>query len=213
MACEMRYAEAFDYAILWMCKSVLAGVDTAGAGLVLTDAAKNFTTERVEVGMPVYNPTSHTYGKITAVGTTTVDTTITWTLGDSYQIVKVATDEVAMIESYLQIAAADINAARAAVYGCDCTVSTALDMYMRKLNVIDAAIWHNCPCARPNLSDSMRQNMLFWVTEQLNAIADGTMELCQGYGGRNVPAIGFAQMAWTNWRAAEIIIDAYLRED
>ena len=213
MACELMYASAFDYSLIWQCASIISGIDTAGAGTTLTDATATFLTgDRLEVGMPLYNATANTYGKITSVADTTLGTTITWTLADSYQIAKVEADTVAMIETYLRIAVGDINAARESAAACDCTVSAAMDMYMRKLNVIDAAIWHNCPCARPNLSDTQKQGYLFWITDQLDNIRTGAMELCSGYGGSSVPSVGFAQQSWTDWRAAEIIVDRLLRD-
>ena len=207
----LRYAEAMDYGLIFSCEKLIAGVDTAGAGTTLTDAAASFlSTERLTAGMPVYNITAHLYGKIVTVADTTLVTTINWTLGDSYQIAKMDIDTVALVESYLRIAAGDINAARYSAGAGDCTVSDDMDMFLRKLNVIDAAIWHNCPCARPNLSDGTRQGFLLWITDTLNQIRTGEIELCQGYTGSSFPAISYAQVAWTPWRAAEIVIDRLL---
>ena len=209
----LMYAAAFDYAVFYMCEHLLAGADTAGAGTTLTDAAATFlTTEYLEAGMPLYNATTNEYGKIvTVVSNTTLLTDITWSLGDLYQIAKVSADTVAMIESYLRIGAGDINAVRSAAGAASCAISEELDMYMRKLNVVGAAVLHNCPCARPNLSDGMRQALLMWMNEQLDAIRTGKLELCSGYTGSAYPYIAIAQPGWTDWRRAEILIDRILR--
>lgn len=210
---ELRYAQAFDYGLVWTCEKIIAGMDTAGAGLTLTDATARFLTgDLLTAGMPVYNVTTNQYGKLVTVADTTLLTTITWTIGDSYQIAKMDADTVAMVESFLRIAAGDINAARESAGAGACVVSDAMDGFLRKLNVVGAAIMHNCPCARPNLSDAMRMSYLQWVGEQLTAIRTGDIELCQGYTGASYPAVGFAQMAWTDWRAAEIAIDQMLRD-
>lgn len=212
MACEPRYADAFDYAVIWQCEKLLSGADTAGAGTTLTDATAQFvTTERIEVGMPVYNATTGAYGKVTSIADTTLGTTITWTLGDSYQIAKMERDTVALVETYLRIGAGDINAARSSANACACTIDTGMDMFLRKLNVVGAAVLHNCPCARPNLSDQQRFSLMEWATDMLDKIRTGALELCSGYAGSSYPAVAFAQIAWTDWRAAEIMIDALLR--
>ena len=208
----LLYASAFDYGVFFACEKLISGIDTAGAGTTLTDATATFLTgDYLTAGAPVYNATTHTYGKVLTVAETTLLTTITWTTGDYYQIAKMTADTVAMVELYLRIAAGDINAARYSAGAGDCTISADLDMFMRKLNVIDAAIWHNCPCARPNLSDAMRQGFLLWITDTLNQIRTGELELCQGYTGSSYPAVAFAQQSWTPWREAEIILDQMLR--
>ena len=48
------------------------------------------------------------------------------------------------------------------------------------------------------------------LTDTLNQIRTGEIELCQGYTGSSFPAISYAHVAWTPWRAAEIVIDRLL---
>lgn len=211
MACLQRYAEAFDYAVLWMCEHVDAGLASAGSGAALLVAlTEDFVRGGVTVGMPVYNVTTRTYGKVLTVAATQLVTTNNWAPGDYWQLASIGADAVATIETFLSIAAGDINAARSSVGGCACDVGNEMDAWLRKLNTVSAAILHNCPCARPNLTDEMRFQFMGWVNDSLKAIRTGEIELCSGHTGSAVPAIAFAQMSWTDWRAAEIAVDRML---
>ena len=211
MACLDRYAEAFDFSVMWKCEAIKSGVATAGAGVsTLTTTGVDFTRD-VKVGMPIYNATRGTYGKVTTVAALVLGTSTLWWTGDAYQIALIGANEVATIETFLRIAAGDINAMRASVNGCSCSVSSDLSGYLRKLNVIAAAVIHNCPCARPNISDQMRSELMAWVLSTLQDIRTSKLELCEGHTGADYPAFGIAQQAWTDWRSAEIIIDAMMR--
>lgn len=212
MTCLERYAEALDFAVMWRCTSLQSGAATAGALVsTLTTTGVDFTRD-VEVGMPVYNATRGTYGKVTTVAPLVLGTTTLWSTGDVYQIALIGANEVATIETFLRISAGDINAVRAAVNGCSCTVASMLDGYLRKLNVVAAAVMHDCPCARPNISDQMRSELMSWVLSTLDAIRTSKLELCEGHTGADYPAFATAQQAWTDWRAAEIMVDRIMRE-
>ena len=119
MACLPRYAEALDYATIFLCEHLDAGLTTISpVATTLTDSGADFSRMQVTVGMPVYNATKRTYGKVTSVATTALGTTIAWSTGDVYQIAAIGQDAVATIEAFLAIAAGDINAARSSVGGC-----------------------------------------------------------------------------------------------
>ena len=216
MPCEARYAEAFDYAVWLQCASMQIGFDDSGgaANAFLTDTTQDWAQGifRPTVGMALYNATARTYGKITGVAVTVLTTTNTWSNGDEYRIVEISAAEVATVEMFLEIAASDINVARAASGGCDCVVADTLDAYMRKLNVIDAGIYHHCPCGKSNLSDDQKAAFLLWMSDELTNIRTGETELCSGETGTAWPAMGSAERNLTEWNEAQIIINRELRD-
>ncbi len=120
-------------------------------------------------------------------------------------------EDEAVINNFLRIAASDINAALAASGQCDCTLASWALEYLKKIDVIDAAIYHRCSCARPQLTDEMRQAFLTWMNEQLALIRQGKLELCAGATGAEYPAIGWAEYSFTDYNAAQIIVNTQLR--
>lgn len=215
MACAGRYAEAYDYAVMFGCETPRVGTDDSGAGpnLFLTDTTVDFLNLlQIPELAAIKNATTGTYGKVSAVAPTILTTTNQWSDGDVYQVLALTGREVATIEAYLDIAANDIHMARQANGGCDCTISAAAGEFLRKLNVIDAAIWHQCPCAKPNLSDTDRTAFLQWITNELTNIRQGKVELCEGETGSEFPYVAWAEQSWTPWAGAQIIINRLLRE-
>ncbi len=218
MGCSGRYSQAFDFGIFWCLASLIVGTDdSGGAGLAtMTDSTASFTTgiatSRIEVGMPIYNATKGTYGKITNVAATVLTTTTLWDNGDLYQVLLLGAAQVATIERFLDIAASDVHSALAASDACDCTLAGWATEYLKKLNVIDAAIYHHCPCGSAKLTDTERQSFLRWITEQLNMLRMGKLEVCQGATGADFPAVGWAEQSLTDRNAAQIVYNAFLRE-
>ena len=218
MACNGRFAQAFDFGIFWCLASLVVGTDdSGGAGLAtMTDSTANFSTgvseSRVEVGMPIYNATKRTYGKVTIVAATILTTTILWDDGDLYQVLLLDANKVATIERFLDIAASDIHSALAASGACDCTLASWATEYLKKLNVIDAAIYHKCPCGSAKLTDTERQSFLRWISAELKALRTGNLEVCQGATGADFPAVGWAEQSLTDRNSAAIIYNAMLRE-
>lgn len=119
--------------------------------------------------------------------------------------------EQAAIESALNLAAGDIHAARMTVASCDCSLSEGAEYFLRRLNIIMAAVFRKCPCARVTLSDDERTAYLNWAQERLTAISNGTLELCEGETGTEFPAVGWAEHANTEFSRAETIINAMER--
>ncbi len=218
MGCSGAYAEAFDFGVFWCLASLVVGTDdSGGAGLAtMTDTTANFlpaaTAGRVEVGNPIYNATKKTYGKVTNVAAQVLTTTTLWDDGDIYQISSLGANQVATIERFLDIAASDIHAALAASGACDCALAGWANEYLKKLNVIDAAIYHNCPCGSAKLSDNERLAHLRWISEQLVSLRKGELEVCQGATGADFPAVGWAEQSLTDRNAAQITWHAFLRE-
>lgn len=215
MPCTGRYAEAIDYAVLMRCAGIYAGLDNGGGAgnAFLTDNTVNFVDMEVAVGNPIYNATTGVYGTITAVAATVLQTdTATWSNGNAYRIALMSASEVATVEMYLDLATPAIFAALASVGACSCTFASWANAYLAQLNSLMAAVIHHCPCGRGELTDDMRQAYLEWITQQLELIRTGSIELCSGYTGADFPAIATAEQAWTDWRAAEIIRDRIRRE-
>jgi len=215
MACLERWAEAFDYAVFFACQALEVGYDNSGGGpnAFITNTLAQWTlSPRIQVGAAVYNGTTGVYGVITGVAPTVLQTSgTTWTNGDEYQIANMSGAERVTIETFLRIAASDVNAALRATGACDCSLASDALVYLAKLNIVDAAIWHNCPCGRPDLSDDQRRSFLDWIQSELTNLRTGAIDLCTGSTGLDWPAIGTAQMSWTSWRAAEIIADTARR--
>lgn len=214
MPCSGRYAEAYDYAVMFGCETPHVGVDDSGGGpnAFLTDSTVNFLQIGIPVLAAIRNATTGTYGKVTVAAANVLTTTNSWSDGDVYQVLSLDGREVATIERYLDIAANDIHMARQANSGCDCTLTDAASEYLRKLNVIDAAIWHQCPCANPGFSDQVRQSYLQWITNELTNIRTGKIELCEGEAGSEFPVIGWAEQSVTPWAAAQIILNKLARD-
>lgn len=215
MTCTARYAEALDYAMTWLCDiiSVIGYDDSGGAGnAFLTDTTANFLQYRaLEAGSPIYNATTGTHGLITGVAATILQTTITWSNGDEYWLADMSAEQRVQVEHYLDIAANDIHIARGASGGCDCTLSAFGQGFCKKLNIIDAAVWHECPCAKPTISDERRRDLLFWMNDQLEAIRTVKLELCQGETGSETAARAVAEVNLDQWAEVVIPDNAYLR--
>jgi hypothetical protein len=111
---------------------------------------------------------------------------------------------LATINGYLDIAASDIHMALSSIGACDCTLSAHALQYLKKLNIIDAARLHNCPCAR--ITDEQRRAYTEFINDNLRRIISGEIELCDGYTGSMYPAYGTAEIDYTVFSAPDIII-------
>lgn len=129
---------------------------------------------------------------------------------DEYEVLICAgldTDDagvVAEVNSYLDLAAADVHAALAAVGACDCTLASWAAPYLKKLNIIDAAVIHNCPCGN-RISDEQRRTWTEWLDRQYELIRTGKIALCAGDTSADFPAFATAEHSWTTWNEAGLI--------
>lgn len=217
MACTGRYAEAWQYAAFWCVGSLLKGSDTSAAVLpgnaFLTDSQADFlaTGVKANIGMRVYNLRSGLNGPITAVDVNTLTATgVLWVAGDHYTIVTIDANEIAMIENDLDIVASDIHAALAASNACNCTLAAWAPVYLAKLNIIEAGVFHSCPCADPKLSAENKRTYLQWINDQMDKLRDGRIEVCDGASGSEFPAIDWAEHANNEFSTARLIIKEWL---
>ena len=194
---------------------IKSGAHTGANGaVVLTDASADFKDTvgvAANTGMIMYNITDGSSGAVTAVTATTVTANLSggtdndWDTGDVWRIVPINGVEILRIEHYLDIAASDLHAAMAAANACNCSLATWASVFLKKLNIIDAETYYNCQCYGPKLSDDMRKAYIEWMGQQLSSIVDGTLELCSGQTGSKFPFVGWADQAWTDWNAAQIV--------
>ena len=210
MACSGRYAESLDFASMFCVERLIAGVDAGvGAGhATITDMAGNFIAQHVVAGSPVLNVTTGVYGVVAVGGVANTQlqlTGVTFSNGNSYLVMPISANERATIEHFLNIAAGHIHMALQAANACTCTITAAGLAYLRDLNCMLAAVRHNCSCGGVALQSDMRMAYLRHVNEQLALIRDGSIELCDGYAGKDYPAFGIVERGWTDATAAQII--------
>jgi hypothetical protein len=117
---------------------------------------------------------------------------------------------VTMVENYLDVAAADVHAALAAVGACSCTLAGWAVTFLKKLNIIDAAVIQNCPCGN-TLTNEQKQMFLEWLNGQFELIRQGKIVVCEGETGSEYPAFGTVEIGWTEWSVAQIISNANQR--
>ena len=119
-------------------------------------------------------------------------------------------DDKDMIDLFLDIAASDMHAAMASVGACDCTLAPWAVKLMKKLNIIDAMLIHNCPCKSPNIDTDTKRMWLKWLSDQLGFIMENKIELCAGHTAKAYPSITWAQQGGT-FNDAKIIINTARR--
>ncbi len=119
-------------------------------------------------------------------------------------------NEESIVNEFLEKAAGDIHAALASAGACDCNLAGWAENYLKKLNILDAAVIQGCLCANPYdaaqkrlIADELRRNF--------DMIMSGDIELCAGYTGANFPAFGAAEQSLTEFSTAAIIMNDMMR--
>ena len=223
MACSAVYAESWQHITFWCMDQMIRGLHegVGPADVALSYAAGDFINRGVEAntGMIIYNTTAGTNGEITAVTATTITATgVTWNALDAFRLVLANGLELATVDHYLRVAAADINAALGSVGACDCTfASWVLSSgeaigYLAKLNIIDAATYYNCRCGNPRLDPATRAKWIDWMSAQFDAIINMRVELCAGHTGSSFPSMGWAEQGFSDFQKAQIIWNDILRD-
>jgi len=212
MTCQSRYAEAWEYGAFFCVGNLLVGVH-GGAGpadVALSDVNGDFITKGVRplTGQVLYNITQGTNGVVTAVTDTTITGNgVTWNALDEYRISTMNGSELATAEHYLNITAVDITIAVRSVGACDCQWWAEFDEWAKKINIIEAAVLHKCPCASPSLSDGQMQILLEWADKQLERVRSMEFDPCDGETGKDYPVTGWAEQAKTPFAAADVIFN------
>jgi hypothetical protein len=168
--------------------------------------------------MILTNTTQNTEGPITAVTATTVTATgVTWDNLDVFRLVLANGLELDTVEHYLNVASSDIHVALHSAAACDCNWESwvtndgdAIGL-LAKLNIIDAASYYACHCGQPRFSDNQQARYLTWMSQQLDMIVTGKLELCHGHTGSAFPSMGWAEQSHTDFQAAQIIWNDILR--
>lgn len=111
---------------------------------------------------------------------------------------------LAQVELFLDLAASDIHAALASSGACDCTLASWAAAYLKKLNIIDAAVIQNCPCGRV-FTDEQKATFIQWLEDQYNLLRNGKIEVCESATGSEYPAFGWAEVGWTDFSVEDII--------
>ena len=216
MVCSTRYAEAWEFGVFFCVGNLVSGVHggIGPADIALEDLNKNFIPFglRPNIGQVAYNLTQGTNGVITDVNETTVTAFgVTWNANDQYRISTLDATELVTAEHYLDITAVDITIALQSIGACDCTWWSQFDDWAKKINIIEAAVLHSCPCASPELSDAQRVSLLDWADKQLERLRKMEFDPCEGHTGKDFPVTGWAAQSKTPFVSADIIINDILR--
>jgi len=220
MSCGTRYASCETYAAFWCIGTKLMGADDGGlvGANHLTDSQADFVNDGVKanVGMILYNVTGHSSGPVTSVDAHTIHATLTggsnvWDDGDRYLLVTITGAERTTIENYLDISASDIWVALAAVDACSCSVASWATGYLEKLNIVDALIFHRCPCGRPQMELDERKMFFDWVNNQLELLRTNKLDICAGATPADWPAVSFIEGSYTDFNSAVIYMNRFYR--
>lgn len=217
--CVGRWAEAWEYQVFWCKSSLITGTHSGGnASGFLSNPNGEFLAVgiRANVGMVLYNLTDLSSGPVTAVDDTQITATLTggtnnlWDTGDLYRIVPLSAQEIAGINSALDITASDVSAVVASRGACNCAMPSWATDLLKKFNFIEAAMFHSCSCSGPSSTPEERQQWRDWMQVQQGLIMRGEIDLCGGTGS-NTPAFGVAQQAVNDFAAVRIITNRRLR--
>ena len=116
------------------------------------------------------------------------------------------------INRLLELAAANINAARAAQGACDCALASWATQYLIDLNCAIALVTFNCQCTTIRaLSAEDRSVWADWANNQLDLIRTGQIELCDGETGSEFPYTGWADQGTTEFARTRIIVNDILK--
>jgi hypothetical protein len=83
--------------------------------------------------------------------------------------------------------------------------------FLKKLNIIEAAVVYSAPCGGTKVSEQWKDRMMMMLDKNFDLIRSAGIELCAGYTGSDVPAIDIAQMSWTEWSVDELIYNTELK--
>lgn len=115
------------------------------------------------------------------------------------------------VKRYIAKGASRINVTLSATAQCDCTFNAYADEYLQELNLVAAILLIHCPDCSRHLPADDRTFYHGWLSEQLELLRSGKLDLCAGATAVDYPAFGVAQYALTNRNAARMILNHELR--
>lgn len=120
-------------------------------------------------------------------------------------------DQLNEIETALEFSASNVAQAISASGACTCTLPGWATAFIKKLNIIDAAVIFKVSCG-PALSDAIRETYINWLEDQYEKIRTTAIDLC-GDSGSNFPAFGSLQVTHTEFDAINQVINRILEEE
>jgi len=123
----------------------------------------------------------------------------------------VESGEESQLNYFLETQAAAITMALAANGALDCAKSAQANRFLMLLNVCLAAASYKCPCSGLNLTTEERKMLFEAARQDLIAIREGKIELCQGETGADFPVTGWAEQGVSEFARRDIIANDYLR--
>ena len=109
------------------------------------------------------------------------------------------------VERYIGKGASRINMSLMASNQCACTWNIYADDFLQELNLIAAVLLIHCPdCSRKFNADE-KEFYNGWLSEQLELLRAGKLDLCSGATAVDYPAFGIAQYGLTERGVATLI--------
>jgi hypothetical protein len=115
-----------------------------------------------------------------------------------------------MVLDLLDKAATQIHAAMASAGACDCTLSGWAEKWLGYLNVLLAGCLAQSYCTTPDLEVEERRLYLEYVNAQLEMIANGEREVCEGETASQYPVGDWVEIGVTPF-AVRNIYENYLK--
>jgi len=106
---------------------------------------------------------------------------------------------------YIRKGAARINMSLSASGQCDCTWNSYAEDFLQELNMVAAALLTHCPDCSRHFNADEKEFYHGWLSDQLELLRSGKLELCQGETAVDYPAWGIVQQRLTDRGAAQMI--------
>lgn len=106
---------------------------------------------------------------------------------------------------YIAKSAARINMSLSASGQCDCTWNTYAEHFLQELNMVAAALLINCPDCSRHLNLEEKEFYGTYISDQLELLRSGKLDLCSGATAVDYPAFGIAQYGLTDRNIATMI--------
>ena len=125
--------------------------------------------------------------------------------------VDIPSEEEALLNRNLELASAPIRMALGSVDALDCTKSDAGNQFLMLLNIYLAVASYNCKCSNVHLTPEDKKMFFDAARQDLVAIRENKIEVCQGETGADWPVTGWAEQGVSEFARRDIIANDYLR--